>query len=244
MDGGKYEDVARELLGSEAYLLFLVDKLVNHCTKHLTLFNGDKSCRASQRLFRAFEATEHKSESQYLANFYKVSNECAIANAGNGPQATGAAAAQKDPAMNQQAFRFMYSPISKIMTIHNIMLNPFNVSESKRKDTNAQHMQLFLGPSGGVNAQEYLESMTDFTIKNQSSFYQFDQELYNFDSESEGDQQNLENKVTTYAQPVFLRRNLRKMKEIRKTAIADKREDEIKITQKNGIVSHMIPLIN
>jgi hypothetical protein len=52
------------------------------------------------------------------------------------------------------------------MTIHNVMLNPFNVSESKRRDTNAQHMSLFTGPSGGVNAQEYLESMKDFTIKN------------------------------------------------------------------------------
>tara|TARA_B110000285_G_C15009291_1_gene555559 strand:- start:225 stop:932 length:708 start_codon:yes stop_codon:yes gene_type:complete len=165
LDGGKYEDVARELLGSEAYLLFLVDKLVNHCTKHLTLFNGDESCRASQRLFKAFEANECKSESQYLANFYQISNECAIANAGNGPQATGAAAAQKDPAMNQQAFRFMYSPKSKIMTIHNVMLNPFNVSESKRRDSNAQHMSL-TGPSGGVNAQEYLESLKEFTIKN------------------------------------------------------------------------------
>ena len=35
LDAHKYEDVARELLGNEAYLLFQVDKLVNHCTKHL-----------------------------------------------------------------------------------------------------------------------------------------------------------------------------------------------------------------
>ena len=31
LDTNKYEDIARELLGNEAYLLFQVDKLVNHC---------------------------------------------------------------------------------------------------------------------------------------------------------------------------------------------------------------------
>lgn len=35
LDTNKYEDVARELLGNEAYLLFQVDKLVNNCVKHL-----------------------------------------------------------------------------------------------------------------------------------------------------------------------------------------------------------------
>ena len=123
----------------------------------------------------------------------------------------------------------MFSPKSKIMTIHNVMLNPFNVSESKRRDTNAQQMQLIIGPSGGVNPQEYLESMMEITNRKQSSFYYFDQQLYNFDSESE-DKEDLENKVTTYAQPIFLRRNLRKMKEIRKLAIDEKKEDAIKIT--------------
>ena len=47
LDAHKYEDVARELLGNEAYLLFQVDKLVNHCTKHLISFNIDNSCRVS-----------------------------------------------------------------------------------------------------------------------------------------------------------------------------------------------------
>ena len=85
--------------------------------------------------------------------------------------------------------------------------------------------------------------MKDFTIKNQSSFYQFDQQLYNFDSESE-DTDNLENKVTTYAQPVFLKRNLRKMKEFRKKAINEKKDDSLSITQNHGMISHMIPLVN
>ena len=67
------------------------------------------------------------------------------------------------------------------MTIHNVMLNPFNVSESKKRDSNAQNMSLN-GHIGGVNAQEYLELMKNSTIKNQTLFYQFDQELHNFDS--------------------------------------------------------------
>lgn len=32
MDTSKYEDMARELLGNEAYLLFLIDKLIKNCT--------------------------------------------------------------------------------------------------------------------------------------------------------------------------------------------------------------------
>jgi hypothetical protein len=35
LDTNKYEDVGRELLGNEAYLLFQVDKVVNNCVKHL-----------------------------------------------------------------------------------------------------------------------------------------------------------------------------------------------------------------
>ena len=38
LDTNKYEDVARELLGNEAYLLFQVDKLLNNCLKQLMVF--------------------------------------------------------------------------------------------------------------------------------------------------------------------------------------------------------------
>ena len=54
MDTNKYEDVARELLGNEAYLLFQVDKVVNNCVKHLIQFNADQSCIVSQDLFNDF----------------------------------------------------------------------------------------------------------------------------------------------------------------------------------------------
>jgi len=55
MDNNKYEDMARELLGNEAYLLFQVDKLVGHCAKQLNHFLTDHSCQVSQKLFQEFE---------------------------------------------------------------------------------------------------------------------------------------------------------------------------------------------
>jgi len=41
LDSQKYEDIARDLLGNEAYLLFQVDKLINYCQKQLALFKAD-----------------------------------------------------------------------------------------------------------------------------------------------------------------------------------------------------------
>ena len=51
LDSNKYEDVGRELLGNEAYLLFQVDKVVNNCVKHLIQFNADQSSNVSIKLF-------------------------------------------------------------------------------------------------------------------------------------------------------------------------------------------------
>ena len=70
LDTTKYEDVARELLGKEAYLLFQADRLVNHCTKHLAHLQTDPSYKLSKKLYKNFENTEVKKESTYLANFY------------------------------------------------------------------------------------------------------------------------------------------------------------------------------
>lgn len=47
MDTSKYEDMARELLGNEAYLLFLIDKLIKNCTQQLNHFLVDNSCQVS-----------------------------------------------------------------------------------------------------------------------------------------------------------------------------------------------------
>lgn len=144
MDINKYEDMARELLGNEAYLLFQVDKLVNNCTKQLNHFLVDHSCQVSQKLFLEFEDLPVKKESTYLINFFEVANVCSI-NMGSHPHGgrhapsgaiAGAAAAHRDnhnPPMNQQAFRLMYSPKSRIMTAHFICFNPFNLTELRQR---------------------------------------------------------------------------------------------------------------
>ena len=109
VDINKYEDMARELLGNEAYLLFQVDKLVNNCTKQLNHFLTDHSCQVSQKLFLEFEELNIKKETTYLINFFEAANKCSNSSASHqqgGKSATiaGAAAAHKDnhnPAMNQ-----------------------------------------------------------------------------------------------------------------------------------------------
>lgn len=82
MDANKYEDMARELLGNEAYLLFQVDKLANHCSKQLIHFQTDHGCKVSQKLFLEFEEHAVKKESQYLINFYEASNRSSVLTAG------------------------------------------------------------------------------------------------------------------------------------------------------------------
>ena len=119
-----------------------------------------------------------KSENLYLANFYKIANKTSIQNhtqvgnekkASGGNNATGAAAAKQDhlnPNLNLQAYRFMYSPISKIMTIHYIVLNPFQLQEQKKRDSSntlpASVLNPFPSANGGINSQEYLEFLKDY----------------------------------------------------------------------------------
>ena len=62
MDANKFEDVARELLGNEAYLIFQVDKLLSQCLKHLVQFEQDPSCLHSKNLFNDFQKSMVKNE--------------------------------------------------------------------------------------------------------------------------------------------------------------------------------------
>ena len=78
LDTNKYEDVARELLGNEAYLLFQVDKLITHCHKQLNILVLDPNCSSAKSLFNDFANGELKSETQYLSNFYKMANDQAV----------------------------------------------------------------------------------------------------------------------------------------------------------------------
>ena len=159
---------------------------MNNCHKQLVQFQTDNSCRAAKALFTEFDGQTNKSESLYLANFYKVANTTSIQNhtqgqngqRSGGGAATGAAAANRDqlnPNMNLQAYRLMFSPRSKIMTVHYIVLNPFQLQEVKRRDTAntlpAHALNPFPSSNGGINSQEYLEFLKTYSTEDASTFY-------------------------------------------------------------------------
>lgn len=130
--------------------------------------------------------------------------------------------------MNQQAYRFMFSPISKIMTVHNVILNPFSLAENRvRRDGNVQPTSAFTSGNGGINKQEYIEFLKTLTNTDQKTFYEYE------DQDAEpiiGDR----NKVTMHDQPIFLRRNLSKMRGCRKSQ---------KVKKTNGLITYVIPLL-
>jgi hypothetical protein len=64
---------------------------------------------------------------------------------------------------------------------------------------------VFPSGNGSISQQEYVEFLKDFTNSNQNTFYETDDQ----DQEPiEGDR----NRVTLNDQPIFLQRNLAKMK--------------------------------
>ena len=139
--------------------------------------------------------------------------------------------------MNQQAFRLMYSPKSCIMTAHFIAFNPFNLAEVKVKHSGLNHSTSnFPSPNGSVNEQEYLKFLKSYTIQRQREFYSYDEHHTKFESTENADADALQNKASSCCQPVFLGRNLRKMKQIRKSVFNER------VQQNNGMVTRMIPL--
>lgn len=86
----EYEDLARQLLGNDAFLLFQMDKLIAVCLKQLHNFAGDTS---SVMALKQFEDCASSSESSYLMAFYKAASQQEIASPST---LTGAAAANRD----------------------------------------------------------------------------------------------------------------------------------------------------
>ena len=94
--------------------------------------------------------------------------------------------------MNQQAYRFMYSPVCKIMTVHNVILNPFSLSENRvRRDGNIQQNSVFPSGNGGISRQEYTGFLQEYTNTNQNTFYETE------DQDQEPTEGN-KNRVTTH----------------------------------------------
>lgn len=77
----------------------------------------------------------------------------------------------------------MYSPISKILTVHFVVLNPFYLQEVRvRRDGHAPPAYPFRNTNGDINQDEYLESLLHHTRGRETRFYDSDSEeeqIYN-----------------------------------------------------------------
>ncbi len=56
LEANKYEDFARALLGSRAYLLFAFDKLITSTVKQMLNLANDESCQKSFTIYNKFLA--------------------------------------------------------------------------------------------------------------------------------------------------------------------------------------------
>jgi hypothetical protein len=67
----------------------------------------------------------------------------------------------------------MYSPVSKIMTVHFVVLNPFNLQENKQiKDKTVIQTYPFKNTNGNINQDEYLDSFLSLTRGRETEFYE------------------------------------------------------------------------
>jgi len=73
----------------------------------------------------------------------------------------------------------MYSPESKIMTAHFIVLNPFLIQEPKgKKDAQTPQVAMpFPCTQGDINEQEMVSSLKAFTVQRQKQFYEGEAEV-------------------------------------------------------------------
>ena len=136
----------------------------------------------------------------------------------------------------------MYSPKSRIMTAHFICFNPFNLTEPRQR-ASTQPSSAFPNPNGGVNSQEDLSFLKAYTIQRKSTFYPNEVEptreevAADLGAEKTTTSPTISaNRASSCGQPVFLNRNLRRMKQIRKTAFNEC------VHQSNGMIARMIPL--
>lgn len=87
-----------------------------------------------------------------------------------------------------------------------------------------------------MNAQENLAFLIAYTIKRKSAFYLNDADPGRAETNSSPEKVEFTNKASASCQPVFLNRNLRRMKQIRKTV-----HNEC-VQRSNGMMARMVPL--
>jgi histone deacetylase complex regulatory component SIN3 len=52
MDASKFEDLARQLIGHNAFLLFQIDKIINQMMKQLLQLNADQNSKRAIKLYQ------------------------------------------------------------------------------------------------------------------------------------------------------------------------------------------------
>ncbi len=108
MEQSTYEDLMRLLLGKDSYLLFVFDRLIGSTLKNIITFNQVEESSVSMHLFRQLcENVDQMSEHLYLKLFCNKMKT--LSN------------------FNGQVVRLLYSDKSKIMSVHLLNLDPYNV---------------------------------------------------------------------------------------------------------------------
>lgn len=77
LSGNEYDDLGRQMLGNDAYLLFQMDKLVSVVLKQLHHFQTDNGCKSARQLYEKIENEELqvRDESCYLTSFFELASK-------------------------------------------------------------------------------------------------------------------------------------------------------------------------
>ena len=69
LDPSNYEDIVRMIMGDQAYLLFVFDKLIMQTLKNLPALKTNDECQRNLALFSKFSKQKSQNEHLYLTQF-------------------------------------------------------------------------------------------------------------------------------------------------------------------------------
>lgn len=114
-DASTNEEFSKSLMGSDYYYASYFDKLIKDTVKELKSSHSDDTVKQSQRVYENMMTYSKQHgrfyELLYLNKFNQVLNEFTL--------------------QSQHGIRVLFSPLSKILTIHYISPNPFQLSDKK-----------------------------------------------------------------------------------------------------------------
>lgn len=119
LDGNKFEDFERLIMGNKAYFLFTVDKLLQNTIKQLISIANEEQCQKGYLLYLEQQRTieqqpEHwKGEKVYMDEFIRQMEDL-----GSG-------------VFNKVVIRLLFSPESQVLAVHYVNLNPYNLEKKQ-----------------------------------------------------------------------------------------------------------------